>query len=292
MYIDNTNGNGNVKQINNVKVLMYHKIVDDERTSRLHWTNVGKEQFRKQLMLLDKFGFTPITFRDYLLSAKGELRLPKKPVILTFDDGYEVVYKIAFPIIKEMGWNAVVFVLGDQSIRTAVWDNKFDPLNNTLLSPDQIIEMHEAGFEIGSHSMTHQFLPTESYPKASYEIERSKQKLELLIASDVLSFCYPYGAVNAQLKQLVEDTGYSIGCGVYTGYPKFGKDNYDIRRLTINNNTNAVSFSLKLLTPFEYYEYLGSKILHGNRRNQRLEKIEFKVSKPVKMKTDGTHVNV
>ncbi len=292
MYLGGKNGKSINKQISNVKVLMYHKIVDVEKTSGLHWTNVGKKQFRKQLLLLDKWGFTPVTFRDYLLSINSKLRLPKKPIILTFDDGYEAVYKYAFPIIKDMGWNAVIFAIGDQRIKTAVWDNKYDLVNNDLLNPDQLTEMLEAGFEIGSHSMTHRYLTKEPATNAWFEIKRSKEKLEQMIGSDILSFCYPYGAVNRQIKNLVKDAGYSIGCGVYTGHPKFGKDIYDIRRLRINNSTNKLSFAVKLLTPFEYYEYVGSKILHGTFRNQYEQRIEFKETKNIEIETDRTQINV
>lgn len=282
MIVTGDNGKNLNKQHHNIKVLMYHKIVDDGNSAQSHWINVGREEFRKHLVLLDKWGFTPVTFRDYLLFIKGKILLPKKPVILTFDDGYEEVYKIAFPMLKDFGWNAVVFVIGDPKIKIDFWNNKVVTGNPTLLSPEQIIEMHEAGFEIGSHSMTHRYLPNETYINAWYEITKSKEELELLIGSNVQSFSYPFGAVNNHLKHMVKIAGYNIGCGVYTGPPKFGQDILDIRRITIPEGNGTVNFALKMLTPYEYYEYAGSKVLH--RRNGNSHKYEFEHGKKQKQK--------
>jgi peptidoglycan/xylan/chitin deacetylase (PgdA/CDA1 family) len=291
MQITGNNGKHNQMHFHNIKVLMYHKIVKEDKISCMHWTYVSEKQFRKHLLFLDKWGFTPITFRDYLLFTKGRLSLPKKPVIITFDDGYEVAYKIAFPLVKEMGWNAVIFVIGDKKIKTNIWDNKFDTGNNTLLNADQIIKMHEAGFEIGSHSMTHLHLPSLSIEDALFEIVNSKEELEILTGAGVKSFCYPYGAVNEHIKQMVKEAGYSIGCGVYSGHPRFGHDIFDIRRITITNNTNKMQFALKMLTPFEYYEYISSKALHrkGNYSNTG---IHPELSERTRINTGETYTNV
>lgn len=271
------------QHIHNIKVLMYHNIVDDENTNT-QWTNINKEEFSKHLSLLDKWGFTPITFKDYLLFINGELLVPKKPVILTFDDGFEGVYKIAFPLLKKLGWNAVVFAIGDKKIRKDLWNNNFGNKVSNLLNPEQILEMHDAGFEIGSHSMSHQYLPNKPYSNSWYEIVKSKEELENLIGSEVQSFCYPYGALNKYLKQMVKIAGYSIGCGVYTGPPKFGQDIFDVRRITIPRGTNSFSFAIKLLTPFEYYEFVGSKVLHKRSNNETVDKIEYKVELETKIK--------
>ncbi len=71
-----------------VKVLLYHRIVDNERMSRDWWSCVHVKRFRRHLELLDRWGFTTVTLNDIRLSQEGELNLPAKPVIITFDDGY------------------------------------------------------------------------------------------------------------------------------------------------------------------------------------------------------------
>ena len=256
---ESINGIGATNMNYQIKVLMYHRVVESEDEANRHWSNISAAQLKKHMSLLYKWGFTPITFRDYLLYDKGEISLPKKPVIITFDDGYKEVYDLAFPIIKEFGWNAVLFVLGSRKVKADVWNNNNGFGNAELLEDYQIIEMHESGFEIGSHSMTHVQLPLMSYQTSLFEINKSKEKLQELIQYRVESFSYPYGLLNESLKKTVQEAGYKLACGVYTGPPKFWGDRFDIRRITINNTTDMVGFALKMLAPFEYYEWLGSQ---------------------------------
>ncbi len=272
-----------------IKVLMYHKITADEKLCRSHWTYVSKEQFRKHLSLLDHWGFVPITFEDFLLYRKGEINLPKKSVILTFDDGYEGIYKIAFPMLKEYGWNAVLFVLGDRFVKSDFWDKHFGLSETNLLSDEQIIEMHEAGFEVGSHSMQHANLIKVPQKIARYEISQSKEMLQALIKSQVKSFCYPFGLTNKEVKNIVHESGYELACGVFSGPPRFWKDQYDIRRITIRNSTDDFSFGFKMLTPFEYYEWLGSKIKINFQRYSK--KLQPKKDYNETATNDGTYLH-
>lgn len=250
-------------QNSNIKILMYHRITRNEDVSKMHWTYISAEQFRKQLLLLDHFGFTPITFKDYRLFTKGELNLPRKPIILTFDDGYEDVYKIAFPILKEYGMKAVLFVLGNRSIKTDLWNIGDGTISSLLMNDEQIIDLYEAGFEIGSHTMTHAKLPEISSQNAWEEISGSKLVIESILNSPIRSFSYPYGETNTSVKRLVIRAGYNFACGVFTGPPHFGNDLYDFRRITISNSTSALNFATKILTPFEYYEWFGVKTVRA-----------------------------
>src|ERR1051325_9964305 len=144
--------NGNPAQI---RVFMYHRIVHDDRLSDSHWTCLHLRDFKKHLDLIDRWGFTTITFNDYRLFLKGELNLPKKPVILTFDDGYLDTYELAFPALRDMGMKAVVFVIADRRIKGNIWDDHLGIPPAQLLQHHQIIELAQEGFEIGSHSFSH-----------------------------------------------------------------------------------------------------------------------------------------
>ncbi|MGO9480405.1 MAG: polysaccharide deacetylase family protein [Candidatus Kryptoniota bacterium] len=239
-----------------IKVLMYHRIVDDKDSHEDYSWLVTTHQFRRHLELLDRWGYTCINFEDHSLFLEGKITLPKKPVIITFDDGYEEVYKYALPITKEFGVRATAFVLGDRSIRNNAWENTtFE--SSDLLSDDQILELHRSGFEIGSHSMTHADLSKISRGAARDEICRSKEHLEDLIQAPVITFAYPYGNVNTDLKDMVRDAGYNYGCGTYSGSPKFTHDLYNIRRIAVTSRkANAVNFGLNLLTFHEYYTWI------------------------------------
>jgi peptidoglycan/xylan/chitin deacetylase (PgdA/CDA1 family) len=250
-------GEGNPRVI---KVLMYHRIVSDERLSHAHWTCVHVRDFRRQLELLDRWGFTTITFDDYNLYLAGELNLPRKPVILTFDDGYRDVYENAFPLLQEYGMRGVVFALGNRLIKTNVWDQAVGLRTAPLMDGQQLLEMHAAGFEIGAHSMSHPKLPALSTEAAWQEITRSRMLLEILLNSPVRSFSYPYGGVNESVKRMVADAGFTIACSVFTGPGTFGMEPYEIRRIAISSNTSTAGFAMRLLMPFQHYGWMRWKV--------------------------------
>ncbi|MEX2362231.1 MAG: hypothetical protein WD597_01355, partial [Balneolaceae bacterium] len=75
------------------------------------------------------------------------------------------------------------------------------------------------------------------------------------------------GSVNKKVQTIVAKAGFKFGCGVYTGPPRFGGNDYDIRRLAITYNTNKMGFLLRLLTPFQYMEWLYGKV----RNNGKME---------------------
>lgn len=240
-----------------LKVLMYHHVVHERRVARDHWAIVHVDTFRKHLEWIERCGFTTITLEDYRLSLNGSLTLPKKPIIITFDDGYLNIYRYAFPILQEFGMKAVIFVLGDRNRKTNDW--RYEEPVTPLMDGRQILELHLAGFEIGSHSLTHTKL-TEAKPEMSWnEIYYSRMTLESLLNAPVRSFSYPYGLVNDSVKKMVADAGYLTACGVYTGPAEFYNDPYDIRRITIYNNTGVFGILLRTCTPFQHFEWIRMK---------------------------------
>lgn len=246
--------------LNRPKVLMYHRIVDDEDLARTQPTCVHIDDFHKQLELIDQLGYTPITLNDYRLFQAGEIQLPRKPIIITFDDGYLDTYRFAFPLMKEYGMKGVVFVIGDQSIKTNVWDdNKPEIIKASLMNSDQIVEMHNNGFEIGVHTLTHSHLTKLSEEQCMREIKMPKIILESIIGSKINSFSYPYGKVNNRVKEYVASSGYKYACSVYSGPAKFGLDPLEIRRISVLSNISIVGFTLRLVGPYEYLEWMWWK---------------------------------
>lgn len=235
-----------------IKILAYHRIVKDTLVHpkyRKFTTNV--DVFRNHLRILDRYGFTTITLLDYHLFLRGALNLPKKPIIITFDDGYEDTHQLAFPVLREYGMRAVVFVVADPKILFNYWDNCDGYPPARLMTHEQILELHTAGFEIGSHSMTHPRLTEIGRDEAWDEISRSRISLEILLNAPVHSFAYPYGLLNGELRELVCQAGYSFGCGVYTGPARFGADPYNFRRIYPTSGSATLPFWTRISLPYE-----------------------------------------
>lgn len=238
-----------------IRVLMYHNIPAQKPAQVGPSFAVQASSFRRQLELLERWGYTSITFEDLHLCLAGELVLPKKPVIMTFDDAYADVYEVAFPMLREFGMKAVVFVLADRSIRKNVWDNDYGAVY-PLVTDEQILEMKAAGFEIGSHTINHPRLTSLVEKDAREEIARSRILLEILLNAPVHSISYPFGIVNERLKQMTVEAGYLIGCGSWSGPALFGRDLFEIRRILVADTKNPVMVWWQLQRFYLYYRWL------------------------------------
>lgn len=247
----------------NIKVLMYHRIVQQSSGDIANWHSLNSEDFRNQLKILDLFNYTPITFEDYHLYLEGKLTLPKKPIILTFDDGHLDTYRNALPILQEFDMRAVIFVIGNRDLQHAAWDRDIERDECPLMTDEQVLEARSEGFEIGAHTMSHVDLTELSGNKLKKEIEGSKRSVESLLGEKILSFSYPYGRLDDRVRSVVTQSGFRFACGVYTGPPTFGDDLFDIRRMAVNDKTGTLGFLLKILTPYQYAEWLYGKIRHG-----------------------------
>jgi peptidoglycan/xylan/chitin deacetylase (PgdA/CDA1 family) len=242
-----------------IKVLMYHRIVEESAHPTNHWTCVRLEEFRAHLLMLDRLGFTTITFHDYRLAQLGEVQLPLKPIILTFDDGYAEIHDLAFPAMRNLGMKGVVFVLANQKIRMNYWDEQNGIPHAPLMITEHIRRVQAGGFEIGSHSMNHAQLGTLGEEDAWNEISGSKAVIEALLDAPIETFSYPYGISTPHVRQMVIDAGYEHACGVYTGPPTLGADPFDIRRITVPRGISAIGFAARLLTPYDTYEWVKRK---------------------------------
>ena len=274
-------GEGNPHKI---KVLIYHRVVNAVNISYSYPAIcISTQEFHNQMSMLERWGFTAITFEDYSLFLRGELNLPKKPVILTFDDAYLDFHENAFPVLEEFGMRAVIFCVADKKVTTNFWDQPNGLPLAPLMNERQLLEVHAAGHEVGSHSLTHTLLSRLTRDKAWDEIYRSRMMLEILLNAPVKSFSFPYGSVDEATKQMVQDAGYEIACATYSGPPKFAEDRFEIRRTLIQGNLSPLHFALMLFTPYEYLGWLvwkSKKLFFGRSKPQAQSPAPPDVSSP------------
>jgi peptidoglycan/xylan/chitin deacetylase (PgdA/CDA1 family)/glycosyltransferase involved in cell wall biosynthesis len=237
-----------------IPVLMYHRITETAASASSHGIWVTAEQFSNQLHSLRQRGFETITFGDYDRFLQGQGSLPQKPVVLTFDDGYEDNYTIARPILREFGCRAVFFVVTDKKRRRNFWDSG-EP-EAKLLSSTQLRELNRSGMEIGSHTVTHPRLPQTAEKIVRRELRESKDSLEQILESEVISFAYPYGALQPAIKSLVEEAGYKFAVAADSGPVAFYEDFLEIRRTQVFPWTSRTGFWKKTLPIYNRYKSL------------------------------------
>ena len=247
-----------------VPVLMYHKVVDQAPEGSRHGTWVKTAAFAAQLASLERRGFAAITFRDYAAFLDGARALPRRPIILTFDDGYADNYTNAFPLLKRHGMTGVIFLIGDRNITANLWDAAAGEPQVPLLGSDQIREMGDYGIEFGSHTLSHARLTDLAPERLAEELESSRRALEERFGRPVLSLCYPYGAVDPAVKEATERAGYRFGVASDSGPLAFGADLFEIRRAQVFPRTDRWGFRRKTSGWYTRYRALR-KVLAGGR---------------------------
>jgi peptidoglycan/xylan/chitin deacetylase (PgdA/CDA1 family) len=221
-----------------IPVLVYHRVVESPPNNSLFKVYITRQVLAHQLQTLKDKGYTTVTFSDLLNGVRA-----KKPVILTFDDGYEDNYDNLLPLLEQHGCKAVVYALADRGLTVNQWDvDKGEPPAR-LMSDAQLRACHESGhIEIGSHGLHHQRLPTVDSTTLRQEVFQSRQILEDVLGAAVPTFAYPYGDYGDREVQAVRAAGYRFGIGTVNGPLRFADDLFRIRRIPIFYNTSPWMF--------------------------------------------------
>ncbi len=236
----------NFSKLDGVSVFMFHRVVECIPQGPLYDIHYTRENLEKLLKFLRKKGFETVTFEDLL-----NRDVPRKPVILTFDDGYEDNYIYLFPLLKKYEMKAVIYLLGDRTILSNAWDVPQGAAEAPLMKKEQILEMAESGLvEFGGHSMTHAKLTDLTPGEIELQVYECKSSLERLLGKPVLSFAYPYGFFNRAVKKIVERAGYLFGVVVEWGPNHFCDDLMEIRRVCLSPDAGKFEFYWK--TSFLY----------------------------------------
>jgi peptidoglycan/xylan/chitin deacetylase (PgdA/CDA1 family) len=169
-------------------------------------------------------GRLPVTVADLTAIMLGEQDVPAAPLFcMSFDDGYLVQYQQAVPVLDRYQAPATFFVMGTGWQGDGV---------HTYMNADQIQNLAQRGFEIGSHTVNHaNLVALRARNRGAYlgEIFSSKSQLEDLIQSDVTSFCYPNGAYDAGVIADVS-TAYRAAATEITGRAQSSSARYLLRR--------------------------------------------------------------
>lgn len=203
-------------------VLMYHHI--EEGSNSLY---VSPANFQEQMAFLYAKGHQSVSL--------DELFTPSfKNFIITFDDSYKDVVQNAYPILKELGFKATVFLIYDYIGKVG------------YLTWEDVRFLENEGWQFGSHSLSHRNLTSLINEEAEKEIVQSKSKLEQKLKNPVNFFCYPIGKFNQETQELVKEAGYKGAVTTLSGKDNKTEDIYQLKRIRISGFDTLESFIKKL----------------------------------------------
>lgn len=229
-----------------VPVLVYHNIEKQVQSD----VSCVPAQFASHMYALVDNGFTPLTLSQFRLFLAGAVTDYEKPILITFDDGYEGIYDYAFPIAKELQIPMTVFMITSRISRRLQFAR--------YLNSAQISKMHESGlFDFGSHSHD---LHTDvkriysAFERADKNPVVDLVKRDLAISSHRLyeitkqkpyAIAWPYGSFNDSLTRAARSKGYFLHFTSQRGHNEPGANPYAIKRIVISSRDTPETLLFK-----------------------------------------------
>ncbi|MFD8718254.1 polysaccharide deacetylase family protein [Streptomyces sp. NPDC059629] len=221
-----------------VPILMYHSVATapNDATRAL---SVAPEAFAEQMALIGDLGLTPVTTAALAANWRSGGPLPHRPVLITFDDGYEGVHRHALPVLAKHGFASTLFV-STGWIRGA-YDTGCGL--DTMLDWDQVRELAGAGCEIGGHSHTHPQLDQLDDDRLRTELVGCREIVTEELGAAPSSFAYPYGYSSRRVRRAVREYGFAQALAVGNGLARRYQGPYALQRVTVRRSTDAEEFT-------------------------------------------------
>lgn len=186
---------------------------------------VGADDFRQHLSHLQSNGLRGVSVGEAL--KKDESDAVTNRVCVTFDDGCETDLLFAAPALKDAGFDATFYVTFGHLGRRG------------YMSESQLRELSGAGFDIGSHSMTHCYLHDLSDERVREEVAGSKERLEQLTGRRVAHFSCPGGRWDARVARIAREAGYESVATSAVGVNTRASDHFKLSRVAVTRGTTA-----------------------------------------------------
>jgi peptidoglycan/xylan/chitin deacetylase (PgdA/CDA1 family) len=227
-------------------VLVYHDI-DPEASSDVSCTPM---QFAEQMKTILQHGYRPLTMDETRLFLLGVMPEIQRPVLITFDDGYESVFSFALPIALQMRIPMTVFVVTSRI--------GLKPQFLQYLSTDQIARMADSGFfDFGSHThdlhvnnvtISQAFFsrPNPFLSHVRQDLIHSKETLEAILRKPVRALAWPYGKYDWDMTETARECGFSLQFTSRTGYNPPGTNPLGIKRIPVTIRDTPATVLKKL----------------------------------------------
>ncbi|WP_329215860.1 polysaccharide deacetylase family protein [Streptomyces sp. NBC_01485] len=220
-----------------VPILMYHAVAaaPSDATRAL---SVTPEAFAGHLAVIADRGLTPLTTADLAARWRTGRPLPDRPVLITFDDGYEGVHRHALPALSKHGFPATLFV------STGWIRGAYDTGGglDTMLDWGQVRQLADGGVEIGGHSHTHPQLDQLDDVRLRAELTRCREIVADELGGPPASFAYPYGYSSRRVRAAVRGHGFAQALAVGNSLARRAQGPYALRRVTVRRTTDAAEF--------------------------------------------------
>jgi len=218
-----------------VPILMYHVIAKPPAGAPYPDLYVLQDEFAAQVGWLSSRGYHAVTLDRVWAAWHRGAALPKRPIVLTFDDGSASIPRNALPVLRKLGWPGVLNLkLGNVRARGGI-------------TPVQVERLVRAGWEVDSHTISHPDLTTLSGAALRHEVTDSRWMIQRRFRVPARFFCYPAGRYNATVIAAVRAAGY---LGATTTRDGLARSNapFELARVRVDGGDGASGLRRKLVT--------------------------------------------
>jgi peptidoglycan/xylan/chitin deacetylase (PgdA/CDA1 family) len=211
-----------------VPIILYHRIDISPINSQYY---VPPAKFEEEMKLLHDWGYQTISTELLIKAITEGADLPPRPLLITFDDGHLNNYTTAFPIMQKYGFTGVLYIVANYM---GV---------DQYMTADQIKEMAAAGWEVGSHSISHADLTALDPYRQRYEVVESRTILEEALGVPVRTIAYPFGISSPGVIDYAHFAGYIGGMSLGYTYDQGVGNLFTMQRRDIKGTYDVKQFA-------------------------------------------------
>jgi peptidoglycan/xylan/chitin deacetylase (PgdA/CDA1 family) len=223
-------------------MLMYHAIGDRAERAGRYITPL--QRFTRQLAWLRSAKYRVVSIEEILEHRRTYRLPPPRAVVLTFDDGYQDNYRLAWPLLRRRGLRAAFFLVSRRIGETNTWDSSGELAGRPLMSWAEVRQLAESGMEIGAHTRRHVVLPDLPPEERRAEIMGSRTDLEERLGTLVRAFAYPYGRLDDATVEAAEQAGFECACSTRSGSNDPGVRSHRLRRVEVRGTDTLIQFAI------------------------------------------------
>lgn len=252
-----------------IPILMYHQVSPLPAPNFRKYV-VTPQAFTAQMRWLALAGYQTITPDTLLTYREGRAILPAKPILITFDDGFQDCVRYTAPILQKHRFSAIFYLVAGLCGATSRWLRAERNIEYPLMNWSEVRELAQAGFAFGSHTMSHPRLTNLSAQACREELSNSRALLEDKLGHSIVHLAYPFGFYNEAVRAMAAEVGYLSACSVQIGFSNSEDDVLALHRLPISGQDSLLDFICRLRTARTVGEVLPGRVGGAYRRLQKL----------------------
>jgi peptidoglycan/xylan/chitin deacetylase (PgdA/CDA1 family) len=220
---------------------------------------LARSEFAAVLDALAAHGCRTLTLAEAAARRRAGRRLPRRAVVLTFDDGCRCFRDQALPELAARGMTATLFAVSAELGGSNFWDRPPGgpgERREELLGAAELREVAAAGIEVGSHGRRHRDLTACDAAALADEVAGSRDELAAALGRPVATFCYPYGRLDERARAAAERTGYAAAAGIHGVSAARRGDPFALPRMAVNPGDSRLELLLKASGAYPFWSRL------------------------------------